>query len=449
MADIAVSFADVPAAQRPSEIGLYAERSRRLRDDRPGSLPFELDLADPASHATLRAIDISWPRIPAEQKSHWLQNLRVTLPVRQIATGDIALLPGGIIAARHPKACLVCEPLDAITLQDSEARQVRHALLGCIGVATLLHTDEGVMLRSLLPELLPPQSASIVFDASSLPGRASCAGPAVIQWFASGATIWPLVPAPPSLSLAASVAGVTLSEDAPPLTAEFWDARDADTRLHLLSASLADYLSELLPVELSDDLRFALMELCVSGSDSLARRLADVLAAIPACFLGDPKDCPGEPPVSWSTGIGLLRRSRRPLAMLGIEPCSEPRRVVNALREAVIDDTAVIFHETRDGQRGVTAALDSDAALFVARWAGEGGRVGVLLEPPLSPVGLYTLATELAREVGGTVVAAAPCWGFCHRVTAHGREAGNASWFGMGVGLDELDLLISDVADGR
>jgi hypothetical protein len=122
--------------------------------------------------------------------------------------------------------------------------------------------------------------------------------------------------------------------------------------------------------------------------------------------------------------------------------------VVAALRAAVSDDTAVIFHESRDGQQGVTAALDSDAALFVARWAGEGGRVGVLFEPRLAPVGLYTLAAELAREVGGTVVAAAPCWGFCHRVTAHGREAGNASWFGMGVGLDELDLLVSDVAGG-
>jgi hypothetical protein len=297
MADIAVSLPDVPVAQRPTEISLYAERSRRPRVDRHELLPFDLDLADPASHATLRAIDVSWPRIPAEQKSHWLQNLRVTLPVRQIAAGDIALLPGGIISARHPKACLVCEPLDAITLQDSEAGQVRRALLRRTGIVTLLHTDGGVMLRSLLPELLPPQSASIVLDASSLPGRASCAGPAVIQWFANGATIWPLVPAPPSLALAASVAGVPLSEDAPPVTTEFWDARDVDTRLQLLTTSLVDYLSELLPGELSDDLRLALLDLCVTGNDSLARRLADVLAAIPACLL-EHRCCPAEPVTS-------------------------------------------------------------------------------------------------------------------------------------------------------
>jgi hypothetical protein len=255
-----------------------------------------------------------------------------------------------------------------------------------------------------------------------------------------------LVSAPPSLALAASVSAVPVAEGAPPVAPEFWFAADANTRLHLLATGLVDYLSELLAADLSDDLRFALADLCVGGSDSLASRLADALGAVPACFLGDPMALPGEPLASWSTGIAQLRRAGRPLALLGIETCREPRSAVNALREVIQDLEAIIFHETRDGQRGVTAALGSDAALFVARWSGQGGRIGVLLEPRQSPLGLYTLAASLAREVGGTVVAAAPCWGFCHRVADDGREAGNAAWFGMGAGLDELDLLISDVA---
>lgn len=106
------------------------------------------------------------------------------------------------------------------------------------------------------------------------------------------------------------------------------------------------------------------------------------------------------------------------------------------------DNPAVIFHETGTSQRGVSAALESDAALFVARWATENGRIGVLLDPRVSPLGLYSLAASLAHATDGAVVVAAPCWGFCHRI-GRDHEAGNAAWFGMGAGLDELDLLLS------
>jgi hypothetical protein len=336
--------------------------------------------------------------------------------------------------------------LQAITLDDDEAREVRRVLTGRVGVATLINTEDGVTLRSWLPELLPPQCASIVADACNLPGPAAFSGPVVIQWFATGATLWPLLPAPPTLALAASIAAAPLSEDASPAAAEFWDAGDAESRQNLLSASLVDYVCELLPAELSDDLRFALVDLCAIGSDSLASRLAEMLAAVPACFRADPKLCPGEPVSSWSTGVALLRRARRPLAMLGIERCTDPRRAVAALREAVADESAVIFHETNEGPRGVSALLSSDAALFVARWAGRSGRLGVLLETQQTPSSLYALASGLARSAGATVVAAAPCWGFCHRVAPNGRESGNAGWFGMGVGLDELDLLVAGVS---
>jgi hypothetical protein len=436
----------VPALARPSEARSRAKRETPLRSDLQCSMPIELNLGDPVSIASLREINIGWPRLSFDRRSHWLQNLRVALPIRPVPVGDIALLPGGIVAVRHPNGILLCDPLEAITLRDKEARRVRRALVGRLGVVTLLHMEDGVILQSQVPETLPPQSASIVLDASRLPGQAACVGPVVIQWFAAGATVWPLVPAPPSLALAASVAVAPVAEGTPPLAPEFWDASDANTRLHLLATGLVDYLSELLAADLSDDLRFALADLCVEGSDCLASRLADALGAVPACFLGDPSIVPGEPMASWSTGVAMLRRSRRPLAFVGLETCCEPRRAVNALREAIQDSEAVIFHETRDGQRGVTAALSSDAALFVARWSGQGGRIGVLLEPRQSPIELYAIAVGLAREIGGTVVAAAPCWGFCHRVADDGREAGNAAWFGMGAGLDELDLMVSDVA---
>ena len=197
----------------------------------------------------------------------------------------------------------------------------------------------------------------------------------------------------------------------------------------------------MLPVELSDDLRIALTDLCVSGGDSLAGRLADALAAVPACFLGDAETRPGEPPASWHFGGALLRQAGRPLVLLGLEGCPEPRRAIAVLREAISDTSALVFHETRDGQHRVTASLDSDAALFVARRAGDGGRIGVLIEPQPAPSELYTLAADIAKEAGGGVLAAAPCWGFCHRVAADGREAGNAAWFGMGAGLDELGFV--------
>ena len=97
-------------------------------------------------------------------------------------------------------------------------------------------------------------------------------------------------------------------------------------------------------------------------------------------------------------------------------------------------------------QDGVTASLGSDAALFVARRAGDGGRIGVLIEPHACATRTLHSGADIAKEAGGSVIAAAPCWGFCHRIAANGREAGNAAWFGMGAGLDELDSSVSNFA---
>ena len=446
MADIGVSFVDVSDLTRPLERSDRARRARLPLNNYPEWMPIELDLGDPASLALLRRIDLAWPQLPSEQRTHWLQCLRVTLPIRQVSTGDIALLPGGIVVARHPQVVLVGDPLGTVTLRHVEADRVRRVLTGRPGAVNLIHAGDGVLLQPWLPEMPSPQSVTIVPEAGNLPGMAACTGPAIIQWFTTGATVWPLVSAPPSLALAASVAAVPVGQNAQPVPAEFWDAWDDDTRLQLLAAGLTDYLSELLPAELSDGLRLALTDLCVEGKDSLASQLADALAAVPACFLGDAEACPGELPPSWHVGAELLRRTCPSLALLGLEGCPEPRRAIAALREAIQDTSALVFHEAGDGQRVATASLGSDAALFVARRAGDGGRMGVLIELPPAPLELYTLAADIAKEAGGSVVAAAPSWGFCHRIAASGREAGNAAWFGMGAGLDELDLPVANFA---
>ena len=48
----------------------------------------------------------------------------------------------------------------------------------------------------------------------------------------------------------------------------------------------------------------------------------------------------------------------------------------------------------------------------------------------------------------GRVIGVAPCWGYCHRMDAEGTETGNAGWFGMGAGLDEIDLIVGDIDFG-
>jgi hypothetical protein len=90
--------------------------------------------------------------------------------------------------------------------------------------------------------------------------------------------------------------------------------------------------------------------------------------------------------------------------------------------------------------------LVNDTALGAVLPDGSAGRVGVIIPHPHSPLELYTMATKLARQLGATVIASAPCWGFCHRVAPDGIEAGNAAWFGMGIGLDEIDALVNDIA---
>ena len=430
---------------RPIECNHFARCERQPLNTHPERMPIELDLGDPTSLALLQRIDLAWPQVASEQRARWLECLRVTLPIRPVSTGNIALLPGGILVARHPAAVLVGDPLGTVALRYAEADQVRRVLTGRPGAANLMHAEGGVLLQPWLPELPPPQSVTIVPEAGNLPGMAACTGPAIIQWFPAGATVWPPVPAPPLLALAASVAAVPVGQDAQPVPPEFRTLvttirgctrrqpaspiisasccrpRSATTFVSpwQISASMAGTVSRASWRMLW--LRFRLLSRQCAG---LSRRTAHFL----------------------DLGAELLRRARRPLVLLGLEGCPEPRRSIAVLREAIQDTSALVFHETMDEQDGVTASLGSDAALFVARRAGECGRIGVLLEPQLTPLELYTLAADIAKEAGSGVLAVAPCWGFRHRIAANGWEAGNAAWFGMGAGLDELDPSVSNFA---
>jgi hypothetical protein len=72
------------------------------------------------------------------------------------------------------------------------------------------------------------------------------------------------------------------------------------------------------------------------------------------------------------------------------------------------------------------------------------GRLGVAIPTPVSPLDLYALTHEVALVSQARIIAVAPGWGFCHRIGPDGEESGNAGWFGMGVGLDEVNDLCGD-----
>jgi hypothetical protein len=128
--------------------------------------------------------------------------------------------------------------------------------------------------------------------------------------------------------------------------------------------------------------------------------------------------------------------------MLGIDGVAEGQRVITVLRGSLAHTDAVVFLETGSNPHCSTVRVDSAAAGFVVRRAEARGRLGVLLSAEnLDPVELYCLAHGIAHAAGTAVTAVAPCWGLCHRVTTTEEEAGNAAWFGMGAGLDELDVI--------
>jgi hypothetical protein len=416
--------------------------------------PTQLDLRTPEGFARLSRMDMIWPVLSAGKRKAYLRDLEIILPPRVLDTAEIALLPGGAVTLRDHGSILVCDPAEAVTFNETETKRLRRSFGARTDVSTLLHSDSGIVPRAGIPKALPVQAVSIVHDAIKSPFRIFCSGPVLIQWGVRGAVAWPLVEAPAAFALAGSIAacpltnrGTGLVSKGSALTPETWYAANADDRCKLISPVLADHIDDLLGGTISDDLLRAVTNVCLEGPDCLAMRTAEGLAMLPSCFQQDPASIPGAP-ADWRIGTAYLQDSTGNFALLGVDDVSNPFTTIRALRDAIEDGEVLAFGENGDALADRAVPLHSDAALFVARKAGARGRLGIVVRSPASPVDLYVQAHEVACSTGTRITAIAPCWGFCHRVGPDGVEAGNAGWYGMGAGLDEVDSLIGDFEFG-
>jgi hypothetical protein len=396
-----------------------------------------------------------WRDLPDTERRAWLDSREIVLPPRPIAATGIALLPGGAVALRGPDAILVCDPVEAAIFNQAEVKHLRRVLRPRPDVVTLVHTASGVLLRRRVPTNLPPQAVTIVPNTARLPIRISFNGPILIQWGLHGAVARPLVAAPPLFALAASVAASPQVSKGPGLinrgaviAPETWQATNAADRCRLIGGAVMEHLSDLVAGMVCDELRLALMDACVDGQESLTARIAKALAVLPTCFTADPASPPGAPPSAWRHAMARIRDSAHPRALLGLENLADPLTATRVLRETIEHAEVMAFDEDGEALPVGPVALHGDAALFLARKAGSYGRLAVIIPVPVSPVDLYALAYDAALMTGGRITAVAPCWGFCHRIGPNGEEAGNAGWFGMGAGLDEVDDIYGDIEFG-
>ncbi len=383
-----------------------------------------LELDDPGSIALLQHLDLVWPQLPTTVRSSLLASL-VLLPPSPVrgehADAQAALLPGGALAWHDETGrLLVCDPESATAFAGDAARRLRRELAGIPAAFSVQHAPDGARLvPGVAAALRGPSATLLPSGAPVLAGSFGAASPAMVVWHQGGAVAWALAEAPGLVGLAAALTGVPLLPEQA-LARELWAAEDALTVFQLISLALAMHLDDLLALDVSDSLRWALRQHACSGPDSLASGLADVLQALPSALPAVP---------------GTGRKGKAGEVMLSLADVTMARRAVLGLRAALGNRAA------RLRRTGGEVDLAADAALFAA----QPGTLRVLMAaPPDGPVGLYALAHEIAGRCGATVTAVAPCWGFQHRIDADGRtETGNAAWFGMGPTLDELGDILS------
>lgn len=423
------------------------------RDNQAAHQRISLDLRDNAGFAQLQCMNLLWPELSATEQRAWLNRIDIMLPPCATGMTEIAVLAGGAVALRSPTEMMVCDPVEAAVFNQAEVKQLRRALRGRADVTSLLHTGDGVILQQRVPKQLPPQAVSIVPHAGKLPFRVGFSGPALVQWGHHGAVARPLVMVSGLLALAVSLGSTPRTGGGPGLVragsvivAETWRARDTADRCRLIGVALMEHLSDLVADTISDDLRYGLMEACVDGPESLAARIAKALAVLPTCFVADPDALPGMPPAVWRLAMAHIREAQHPRALLGLDNLIDPLAMIRSLRDSLEHAEVMAFDAAGDTELGGPDALHSDAALFLARKAGPLGRLGVAIPTPISPLDLYALMHEVALVNQARIIAVAPGWGFCHRIGPDGEEAGNAGWFGMGVGLDEVDDLLGNIA---
>jgi hypothetical protein len=254
------------------------------------------------------------------------------------------------------------------------------------------------------------------------------------------------------LALAASLAAAPRTQGGPGLIrggsvigADTWQAADVEDRCRLIVVALLEHLSDLVVDTTCDELRCGLMEACAEGPDSLVARVAKALAVLPTCFAADPDALPGAPPAVWHQAMAHIREAPHPRALLGLDNLIDPLVAIRSLRVSLEHAEVMAFDQDGEIVLGGPVPLHSDAALFLARSTGPLGRMGVIIPTPVSPLDLYALTHEVALVSRARIIAVAPGWGFCHRIGPNGEESGNACWFGMGVGLDEVDDLRGDI----
>lgn len=340
------------------------------------------------------------------------------------------LLPGGTLACRGAGGkLLVADPLSAQCLGAEASNDLRNLLAGHPGSFTVAHQPDGVRLQTGIPPDTPAQAATLL-PPGAWP-RADGDGASIVAWHGGGAVVWSLADAPAAVKLATSLGGVPLEAEMAPAPAHGWAAAGGDAVFDLLSPALAARVDDLLALELSDSLRWALVAACCDGPDCLASGLAEVLCSLPGLMQPDPLRPAGMPAAEqWDACLPMLADRQAPHVLLGLHGIALPRRAVLALR-AALGARLVTLHTGAD-----MIDLNAEAAFFAAAHKS----LAVLLAPPEGgPEELYGLAQDIAMRAGANVLAAAPCWGFRHGIDADGRETGNAAWFGMGPSLEELD----------
>jgi hypothetical protein len=413
---------------------------------------YRLDLRQTSGFAQLRRMNLLWPEMSAIEQRVWLDRTELMLPPCETGHTDLVLLPGGAVALRSPTEMLVCDPMEVAVFNQAEVKQLRRLLRGRRDVSTLLHIDDNVRLHRRLPKHLPPQAVSVVPNIGKLPFRVGFSGPALIQWGHHGAVARPLVEVSGLLALAISLtaapqisSGCGLVCGGSAIVAETWQAADAEDRCRLIALPLMEHFGDLVAGTICDELRCGLMETCVEGPESLAARIAKALAVLPSCFDNDPDAIPGSLPAVWRHATRHIGDATHPRALLGLDHLIDPLAALRGLRNSLEQAEVTAFDEEGNPAAGGPVALHSDAALFLARKAGPLGRLGVAIPTPVSPLVLYALAHEVALVSQARIIAVAPDWGFCHRIGPDGEESGNAGWFGMGVGLDEVEDLLGGI----
>jgi hypothetical protein len=407
----------------------------RTLQDGPLARVDAYDLTGPAGMALLRRFDAQFHRMPPATRAEALPGLRLVLPLAERAEG-LLVLPGGALAWRDGGGVLVCDPGSAIGV--AEAAALWQAAEAAGGLC-IRHGRQGLGIAGgprppCQAATLLPQAAGL---AALLPAVAEWRGPAMIHWQDGGAAVWEMVPAPPALALAASLAGEALEPGA--VLPRFHWAMSADEGYQHLSSGLAAHLDEVLGSEVSDALRFALVAQWTDGEDSMASRLADGLALLPSAFAAEPAQPAGMAPLGgWPRAAARLRPGQ---ALLGIAAAEAANAWDATLRQRFLMLARELLPE---GAQLATEAPCSGPAplhgLAADRLVRQDCPACAVLVPPgpgEAPQDLLRHAAALAPALGVPLLLAVPGWGLCHLLDpAGGRGSGNGTAYGLGAALE-------------